>query len=198
MRWSYQDVFLKIFLQETFWRIPGSLSHDQLRQMADSIEPQEGVALSAAERKKKSNPRYDSLKEMARTRRQEKKGGKKRRDRREEVPVTEVVSRVMDDEDNEEDSEDETGTRLPTLPTTSSAHKRGRVKRALQSDSSDDDRLVSFLIIKALDTLGSCQRPVFPYAYKTNLWKFCLNWSSKLQGVMKEKSPLLHKCLWYM
>ncbi|XP_033625344.1 protein timeless homolog [Asterias rubens] len=125
--------------EETFWRIPGSLSHDQLRQMADSIEPQEGVALSAAERKKKSNPRYDSLKEMARTRRQEKKGGKKRRDRREEVPVTEVVSRVMDDGDNEEDSEDETGTRLPTLPTTSSAHKRGRVKRALQSDSSDDD-----------------------------------------------------------
>ena len=136
---------MKTFLyisKETFWRIPGNLSPDQLQQMADSIEPQEGVALSASERKKKSNPRYKALKEMARARRQDTKSSKKRRDRKDEVTITEVIDRVMDEggQVSENDSDGEMATSERISPR--SGPKRSRVKRALQSDSSDNERLV--------------------------------------------------------
>ncbi|XP_038077743.1 protein timeless homolog isoform X2 [Patiria miniata] len=138
--------------EETFWRIPGHLDPEQLREMADSIEPQEGVAESAAERKKKSNPRYKALKEMARQRRQEKKTskdrGRRKERRREDVPVTEVISQVMDEErlpmeterGEESDSDDGGATRERVSPR--SGQRRSRVKRALQSDSSDNESTV--------------------------------------------------------
>ena len=51
--------------------------------------------------------------------------------------------------------------------------------------------------LKALDTFGKCQRPVFSldlshHKHKiTSLWKFGLNWSSKLrENDLKEKTPL--------
>ncbi|XP_022107896.1 protein timeless homolog [Acanthaster planci] len=138
--------------EETFWRIPGHLDPEQLRQGADSIQPQEGVAESAAERKKKSNPRYKALKEMARQRRREKKvpgERRRRRDCREELPVTEVVNRVIMDDDRlptateqgTESVSDGGGTASKKI-SPGSGQRKSRVKRALQSDSSDDESAI--------------------------------------------------------
>ena len=61
-----------------------------------------------------------------------------------------------------------------------------------------------YLPLKALDTFGNCQRPVFlldVYSILkmhriTNLWKFELNWSSKLQDNNEEKKHPGHtKCV---
>ena len=55
------------------------------------------------------------------------------------------------------------------------------------------------VLLKALNMIGGCQRPVFSLGVSqhmhkiTNLWKFELNWSSKLQENNEEKTPLLHK-----
>ena len=55
------------------------------------------------------------------------------------------------------------------------------------------------VFLKALDNNGKCQKPVFPLGVSqhmheiTNLWKFELNWSSKLRESMEEKTPLSHK-----
>ena len=42
-----------------------------------------------------------------------------------------------------------------------------------------------FITLKSLDTIGNCQRPVLlrvsPHTHKISLWKFELNWSSKLR-----------------
>ena len=59
--------------------------------------------------------------------------------------------------------------------------------------------ILSCKMLKALDTFGNCQRPVFSPGVShrmneiTNLWKFRLNWSSKLQESSGRKTPLLHK-----
>ena len=55
--------------------------------------------------------------------------------------------------------------------------------------------------LKTVDTIGNCQRPVFSLGVSqhmhkiTNVWKFELNWSSKLRGkvIMEEKTPLSHE-----
>ena len=58
--------------------------------------------------------------------------------------------------------------------------------------------LYSMSELKTLDTF-TCQRPVFSLGVSqhmhtmTNLWKFELNWSSKLQ----ERTPSLHYFVWF-
>ena len=53
------------------------------------------------------------------------------------------------------------------------------------------------LVLKTLDTIGNCRRPVFSlgvsqHMYKiTNLWKFELNWSSKLRDIKARKNTLV-------
>jgi hypothetical protein len=48
-------------------------------------------------------------------------------------------------------------------------------------------------MLKTLDTIGSCQRPVFSIGVSkhmhkiTNLWKFELNWWSKLRDNNEQK-----------
>ena len=61
-------------------------------------------------------------------------------------------------------------------------------------------RSIWFYSFKTLDTVGNCQRPTFSlcvsqHVHKiTYLWKFELNWSSKLLDIpMKEKTPLSHE-----
>ena len=56
--------------------------------------------------------------------------------------------------------------------------------------------------LKAVDTIGNCQRPVFSLGVSqhmhtiTNLWKFELNRSSKLRDMMKEENTLVTRsCL---
>ena len=52
-------------------------------------------------------------------------------------------------------------------------------------------------VLKALDTFGKyCQRPVFHLVYLniTNLWKFGLNWSSKLRESNGRKSTIVTPC----
>ena len=50
--------------------------------------------------------------------------------------------------------------------------------------------------LDSLDTIGNCKRPVFSHGVsqhmykKTNLWKFELNWSSKLRDNNKRKNTL--------
>ena len=52
--------------------------------------------------------------------------------------------------------------------------------------------------LKTLDTIGNCQRPVFSLGVSkhmhkiTNLWKFELNWSSKLQDNNERKKYRCH------
>ena len=52
--------------------------------------------------------------------------------------------------------------------------------------------------LKALDTFGNCQRPVFSLGVSqlmheiANLYKFGLNWSSILQKNNEKKKTLLH------
>ena len=52
-------------------------------------------------------------------------------------------------------------------------------------------------LLKTLDTIGDCQKPVFSidvahHMHKlTNLWKFELNWSSKLQDNNERKNTLV-------
>ena len=54
--------------------------------------------------------------------------------------------------------------------------------------------------LKALDTIGNCQRPVFSLAESqhihklTNLWKVKLNRSSKLRDNNERKSTLVTRC----
>ena len=56
---------------------------------------------------------------------------------------------------------------------------------------------VSFFLVKAMDTIGNCQRPVFSLGVSqhmhkmTNLWKFELNRSSKLRDNNERKK---HPC----
>ena len=53
-------------------------------------------------------------------------------------------------------------------------------------------------LLKTLDTIGNCQRPVFSlnvsqHMHKiTNQWKFEVNWSSKLRDNIEKKIPLSH------
>ena len=55
----------------------------------------------------------------------------------------------------------------------------------------------SNVILKTLDTIGNCQRPVFEHLVYlnrhkiTNLWKFELNWSSKLRDKNERKKNTL-------
>jgi hypothetical protein len=53
-------------------------------------------------------------------------------------------------------------------------------------------------LLKPLDTIGNCQRPVFPLAVSqhmhiiTNLWKFDLDWSSELRDDYERKKYLCY------
>ena len=53
-------------------------------------------------------------------------------------------------------------------------------------------------ILKTLDTIGYCQRPLFSFGVsqhlqtKTNMWKFELNWSSKLRDNNERKKKTCH------
>ena len=53
-------------------------------------------------------------------------------------------------------------------------------------------------LLKTLDTFGNCQRPIFSLGVSkiTNLWKFELNWSSKMQDNKERKTTLVTRsCL---
>nr|XP_054752328.1 protein timeless homolog [Lytechinus pictus] len=162
---SFQKFLKKIGLseprshEEVYWRMPGDLSASTLREMADSIEPKEGVDVLPAESKssKKSNARYQMLKQMALSKRQEKEGKQsvrqKRREARQSTQEPENEKSLADlyDADTDvsgEEEEEETGK--------AAGGQRSRIKRSLPSDSSDDsddEKLSSFMSQHRGDTL---------------------------------------------
>ncbi|XP_071489964.1 protein timeless homolog [Diadema antillarum] len=153
--------------EEIYWRIPGELEPSELRELADTIEPREGVEAVTKDRQekrsKKSNARYQMLKEMALSRRKERKEGSSRRKQRRErtepaetghlteetarasgVNVTELYDAETDVSGDDND-DDDAGGAAPV----ESAVQRSRIKRSLPTDSSsddsDDDNLETFL-----------------------------------------------------
>ena len=74
----------------------------------------------------------------------------------------------------------------------------GTKRRHVRQIWNHKDRL-TLECLKGLDTFGNCQRPVFSlgayhYMHKiTNLWKFELNWSSKLRGNNGRKNTLVKR-----
>ena len=57
----------------------------------------------------------------------------------------------------------------------------------------------SHMFLKTVDTIGNCQRPVFSFGVSqhvhkiTNLWKFELNWWSKLRDNNEIKNTLVSR-----
>lgn len=134
------NVFL--ISQEVYWRMPGELSASTLREIADSIEPKEGIEVIPTQPKKsskKSKARYQMLKQMALSKRKEKEERQSIRQKRREArqstegPVNEESVADLYDAETDVSGEEEEDVGRP-----SAGGQRSRIKRSLPSDSSDD------------------------------------------------------------
>ncbi|XP_070536276.1 protein timeless homolog [Ptychodera flava] len=116
--------------QEIFWRIPGTLSPDDLRDLADSIEGMgEGDDSEGQQGKKKSNARHQKLKELARARKQDRKSEEKEKRRKRLSEKKAMAALIGDGEEKSEQSP-------PSRP----KEKQRRVQRNI-ADSSDDEMM---------------------------------------------------------
>lgn len=128
--------------------MPGELSASTLREIADSIEPKEGIEVIPTQPKKsskKSKARYQMLKQMALSKRKEKEERQSIRQKRREArqstegPVNEESVADLYDAETDVSGEEEEDVGRP-----SAGGQRSRIKRSLPSDSSDD-RSVKFI-----------------------------------------------------